>query len=321
MKTSETLDKLAAALSAAQGAFTSPEKNRDVDVQSEKARYSFGYATLDAVLDMARPHLTANGLSFVQTVDEEAAPLPDDPINVIPRLTTRLMHASGQWIEGSVRMQIERGGNQGVGSAITYMRRYGLMAILGICSATDDDDGNAADGNKAQFRDRQQGQRQQHRQEERREAPKGQVAPATGAARPATLPPVSTTRPTTAPTGSAPTTDRRPQVMDVTSVDTKRAGCEAWYQALAELTPKGFDAIAWKHTGSTWQLRFDSLRDMVLACETIRKALGQKAGGDRIGSILGDFSWDDPEGVQAIRKELVRASLGEVAPSTSNVGA
>lgn len=303
MKTSETLDQLATALAAAQGQFTSPEKNRDVDVESERAKYSFAYATLDAVLDMVRPHLMANGLSIVQTVDEEPAPLPDSPHNAIPRLITRLLHSSGQWIEGSLRMQIERGGNQGVGSAITYMRRYGVMAMLGICSATDDDDGNASDGNRAQYRDRAP------RQEQRREAPKAGV----GAA------PTVNKNPTSAPTQTKPTasptsvpgaiSDTRPRTFDPAKPKELN---QVWYDCLFNLEGENFAVAVWKNAKASWALRFETMRDITLACEQIRKTIGAKPGSELIGSIVGSFTMD-PDGLQQIRKELTRASLGDVS--------
>ena len=56
---------------------------------------------------------------------------------------TILAHESGQWIQSELCMPLAKNDPQGVGSAITYGRRYGLAAIVGIV-ADDDDDGNAA---------------------------------------------------------------------------------------------------------------------------------------------------------------------------------
>jgi hypothetical protein len=56
-------------------------------------------------------------------------------------ITTRLAHA-GQWIESDLTLPVPKKTAQAFGSAITYGRRYGLMAALGI--PADDDDGNAA---------------------------------------------------------------------------------------------------------------------------------------------------------------------------------
>jgi hypothetical protein len=56
---------------------------------------------------------------------------------------TRLMHSSGQWIEdGGVPLILSKDDMQGLGSALTYSRRYGLMSMVGV--APEDDDGNAA---------------------------------------------------------------------------------------------------------------------------------------------------------------------------------
>jgi len=57
-------------------------------------------------------------------------------------LDTRLLHSSGEWIEGRMTLPVSKADAQGYGSALTYARRYGLCAAVGI--APEDDDGNAA---------------------------------------------------------------------------------------------------------------------------------------------------------------------------------
>lgn len=57
-------------------------------------------------------------------------------------LTTRLMHADGGSMQGYVPLLNSKGDMQGLGSALTYARRYGLAAMVGICP--EDDDANAA---------------------------------------------------------------------------------------------------------------------------------------------------------------------------------
>ena len=57
-------------------------------------------------------------------------------------LTTILGHSSGQYIESMMTMKPTKNDPQGAGSALTYMRRYAMQAILGIPS--EDDDGNTA---------------------------------------------------------------------------------------------------------------------------------------------------------------------------------
>lgn len=59
-------------------------------------------------------------------------------------LTTQLTHVeSGEAIESSIAL-VGCGNPQQQGSAITYAKRYALLAILGIATDTEDDDGNAA---------------------------------------------------------------------------------------------------------------------------------------------------------------------------------
>ncbi len=58
-------------------------------------------------------------------------------------ITTQLVHASGEWVRDRCVYPVAQRTSQGIGSAITYGRRYSLAALLGI-AADEDDDGNAA---------------------------------------------------------------------------------------------------------------------------------------------------------------------------------
>lgn len=134
-------NELVAALAKAQSKITCPERNREVEVKTKKGySYKFRYTTLDCLIDRVRKPLTENGLWFVQTL--EGTELGKY------HLVTRLMHSSGQSIESRTPLLVEEAGNQAFGSALTYMRRYALTAMLGI-AADEDDDGNAGDGNAA----------------------------------------------------------------------------------------------------------------------------------------------------------------------------
>jgi len=141
MNHSEQINDIAAALSGAQGMFTNPQKNREVDVKmTAGGKYTFTYATLDAIMDMIRPALAANGLAVIHSLDK------DDQGTVCE---TRLLHSSGQWISTWVPVLVGESANaQGWGGAITYARRYGLCSLLAIV-ADEDDDANAACGNQA----------------------------------------------------------------------------------------------------------------------------------------------------------------------------
>jgi len=91
------------------------------------------YADLESVWDACREALTSNGLSVVQGahyVDGQWV------------LTTQLLHTSGDLMESHVPLLNSKGDMQGLGSAMTYARRYGLAAMVGVVQT--DDDGNAA---------------------------------------------------------------------------------------------------------------------------------------------------------------------------------
>jgi len=88
------------------------------------------YADLSSVWGVARKPLVDNGLSVVQTFDADEG---DAPI-----IVTTLLHNSGQWIRGRLKVPITKVDPQAVGSSITYGRRYALSAILGICPEDDD---------------------------------------------------------------------------------------------------------------------------------------------------------------------------------------
>ncbi len=93
------------------------------------------YATLEAITENVRPILTAHGFALIQGVTPS-----EKGITVY----TRLLHETGEWIECSVPVPLEKPTAQGAGSAVTYGRRYSLSAILAL-SVDDDDDGNAAE--------------------------------------------------------------------------------------------------------------------------------------------------------------------------------
>jgi len=129
---SEKIDILVKALARVQ---------RDLDPAVKNATNPFfqsKYADLESVWDSCRELLTDAGLVVIQTMDDT-----DGGITLI----TTLAHESGQYISGRLRMNPEKNTPQGIGSAITYARRYALAAMVGI--VTDDDDGNEATKPKA----------------------------------------------------------------------------------------------------------------------------------------------------------------------------
>jgi hypothetical protein len=127
MKTSEQIGELAAALAKAQGELEGAHKD------SANPFFKSKYADLASVWDACRGPLSENGLAIVQ--------LPRADGNAVT-METRLMHSSGQWIEGELTAVAKDEGPQSIGSAVTYLRRYMLQAVTGV--APEDDDGNAA---------------------------------------------------------------------------------------------------------------------------------------------------------------------------------
>jgi hypothetical protein len=140
MRTSETINELATALAKAHGEMKNPVKNKTVTVKPRDSgrEYKFSYAELPAVLDAITPALTANGLAIVQAMITMTDGL---------HLTTRLLHASGQWIESCCPLVADLSRPQTIGSALTYLRRYSITALLNIAS-DEDDDANGAEGNE-----------------------------------------------------------------------------------------------------------------------------------------------------------------------------
>ncbi|WP_273523361.1 ERF family protein [Mailhella massiliensis] len=97
------------------------------------------YATLNSVMESCRALLSSQGIWLTQLPCPAPVELGAGHIG----LETRLIHAdSGQWISSTAIIPLPKNDPQGMGSAMTYARRYSLCAILGI--VTEDDDGNAA---------------------------------------------------------------------------------------------------------------------------------------------------------------------------------
>ncbi len=133
MEKSESIKELCAALCKFQQDVPHINLDREVEVKTANGKYTFKYATLGNIIDTCKPILVANGLSFTQLVE------PDGSV------TTMLMHTSGEYLMSNLRISGQATA-QGIGSSITYAKRYALSAILGIV-ADDDDDANIADGN------------------------------------------------------------------------------------------------------------------------------------------------------------------------------
>lgn len=126
---SESVNELFGALAKAQAEIEGAEKGKVNPAFRSK------YADLSSVWEACRAPLSKNGLCVIQqpfTRGNQAG------------LRTQLGHSSGQWVACVSTTTPKDGGPQALGSCITYLRRYGLSAFVGVCP--EDDDGEKAEG-------------------------------------------------------------------------------------------------------------------------------------------------------------------------------
>jgi hypothetical protein len=125
MNKSENINEIAMALAKMQATLTGAIKD------ANNPFFHANYADLESIWQSIRKPLTDNGLAIVQVGGFEG-----DKYTLITMLT----HTSGQWISGSMAINPVKSDPQSLGSALTYMRRYGVAAIVGQVQV--DDDGN-----------------------------------------------------------------------------------------------------------------------------------------------------------------------------------
>lgn len=120
-------NELYKALSAAQGEIENASKNK------QNPHFKSKYADLAECINATKEALAKNNLCVIQLINQSEKG---------PVLETILGHSSGQSISSITPLIFSKNDMQGMGSAITYARRYALSAILGL--SQEDDDGNAA---------------------------------------------------------------------------------------------------------------------------------------------------------------------------------
>jgi hypothetical protein len=98
------------------------------------------FTSLDAILDATRPVLAKHSLALSQE------PVFEDGMAGV---VTRIIHTSGESRESKLILPLRDQSAQGVGSAISYARRYSAAAVLGIASDEDDDGQQASTPSKA----------------------------------------------------------------------------------------------------------------------------------------------------------------------------
>lgn len=124
-------DCLVSALAAAQGEIGLAAYDRAATITGSTVRR---YATLAAVMAAVRAPLARHGLALTHAIRAE-----DGAVVVETALLWR-----AERLATEVVIPLAQASAQQVGSAITYGRRYGVMALLAVASAEDDDDGEDA---------------------------------------------------------------------------------------------------------------------------------------------------------------------------------
>lgn len=122
---SESIENLAKALVAAQAELTNPTRSANNPYFKSK------YTPLDQIIEETKPILNRHGLAISQMLSGL-------------HLTTVLVHESGEFWGSTMELLLDKGNMQGLGSAVTYGRRYMWAALCGIASDSDDDANHAS---------------------------------------------------------------------------------------------------------------------------------------------------------------------------------
>lgn len=122
------------ALAAAQGQFPAVLKDRKATVKSDKGSYSYSYANLADVLAAVRPVLSAHQIAVIQHIEPNGSGL----------LLRTALRGYGEALESLMPVTTGPTAPQALGSALSYYRRYALMALVGVAAEEDDDDGAEA---------------------------------------------------------------------------------------------------------------------------------------------------------------------------------
>ncbi len=134
IKTSSQINEIVAALAKAQGEMKPAVFNR------VNPHYKTRYADFTSCMEAVREPLSKNGLAVSQ--------MPSTTSDGKFVLVTLLAHVSGQWMAGEFPLISAKMDSQGLGSAMTYAKRYSLCGMTAIVAdeESDDDDGEASVG-------------------------------------------------------------------------------------------------------------------------------------------------------------------------------
>ena len=134
-RSSNKIGALATALAKAQAEIANPEKSLTATIVSpfpREGQRTFRYASLSTGLDIVRKCLGQHEIATVQStaIDRDSG---------LIRLTTTLVHASGEWVSSDwpVCPASETAAPHRMGAALTYARRYALFTLVGIAGEDD----------------------------------------------------------------------------------------------------------------------------------------------------------------------------------------
>ena len=134
-RSSNKIGALATALAKAQAEIANPEKSLTATIESpfpREGQRTFRYASLSTGLDIVRKCLGQHEIATVQStaIDRDSG---------LIRLTTTLVHASGEWVSSDwpVCPASETAAPHRMGAALTYARRYALFTLVGIAGEDD----------------------------------------------------------------------------------------------------------------------------------------------------------------------------------------
>jgi hypothetical protein len=134
---SPMIGKITEALSKAQAEM--PTLHKDKEIKTSK--YNFEYASYDAIRLVCVETLSKHGLVVTHQIWAEGE---------AQYLITQISHTSGEFMRSRALLPIQDKTEKAFGSAVTYTKRYSLVALL-MLAADDDDDGAASDGIEAKF--------------------------------------------------------------------------------------------------------------------------------------------------------------------------
>lgn len=137
---SDEINEIVKALAKVQSEIQNPKK--DANNPFFKSKYS----TLDNVIDAYKDLCSKNDLIVLENPVSKV----DESGKVLVGIEVQIMHASGQFLSfDPYLLSPVKNDPQGIGSGVTYARRYTLSSVFNIASE-EDDDGNSASQNNNQ---------------------------------------------------------------------------------------------------------------------------------------------------------------------------